>query len=299
MAKQQTVYLNVAFDKLRGKLATKQRGILYSGQVLPDKPSMLPIGQHSATNFRKYIVLNEREGKAMFYVKSRQTLGVSRKTSIAWAALAAAASMADSIVKLIESGTYPLTLRPVVQAMEYWSGTMPLRRWLTGELIRQLRAGKESLEVLSVPDEQGLSEWLAFATNPFASAEVPATAAGALMLVNYMTTARQRTVYANNVDVLAILATAVPHSFKAVTRDLRERSFGVVADGQTYTELATTINGRAFNLSVDNGNVASMTFYNPDGSIFVTGVPYADEARTTRVDASTALTNGEITTLYF
>lgn len=301
MAKQQTVYLNVAFDKLRGKLATKQRGILYSGQVLPNKPSMLPNGQHSATNFRKYIVLNERDGKTMFYVKSRQTLGVTRKTSIAWAALAAAASIADSVVKTIESrsGNLPLSWQAAINGMEYWRQGMNLRRWLTGEIIRQIRVGKEALEVLTVPNEQGLSEWVPFGTNPFASAEVPATDLGALLLVGFMTNNRQRTVYANNVEVLSRQASAGVHTFTVVTRDLRERSFQIVADGQTFTELSATINGRVFNLSVSGENVASMTFYNPDGTIFATGVPYSDETRETRVDATDALTNGETTTLYF
>lgn len=300
MAKQQTVFLNVAFDKLRGKLATKQLGILYSGQVLPDKPSMLPVGAHNATNFRKYIVLNERNGKTMFYVKSRQTLGVSSKTSIAWAALAAAASMANSIVKTINSATSSQRLEwaDIIAAFEYWRQGQDLRLWLTGVLVRQLRAGHSNLEIDSAPDAQGLTEKILFGYNPFVNGDVPTNATDALVLMNFMTLVRQRVVYLNYVEVLAKQGDAHTHSIKVVTNDLRERRFTIVADGLSYDGLSSKVNGRAIGIVISGGNVQSLTFYNPDGSVFASGTPYRDEAHTTVVPATDTLTDGEEETVY-
>lgn len=300
MAKQQSVFLNVALDKLRGKLATKQQGIMYSGQVLPDKPSMLPVGKHSATNFRKYIVLNERNGKAMFYVKSRQTLGVSSKTSIAWAALAAAASMANSIVKTIDSATSSQRLEwaDIIAAFEYWRQGQDLRQWLTGVLVRQLRAGYGNLEIDSVPSQQGLTQKVQFAQNPFVVGDVPTTEQDAGVLLNFMTYIRQRVVFLNNVEVLAKQGDAHTHTIKVITNDLRERTFTIVTDGNSYDALSRCVNGRAINIVISGGNVESLTFYNPDGSIFASGTPYRDEAHTERVPATDTLTDGAEETVY-
>lgn len=67
------VSFKMPFDELRGKLATKQKNIVYSGQEQGQNIATLE-GKKSATNFDKYIVAYKRNGQNRYYIKSNTSI---------------------------------------------------------------------------------------------------------------------------------------------------------------------------------------------------------------------------------
>ena len=97
MAKETSVFYKLPIEEMRGKLATKQDGIMYAGQEQGDNTLSVGVGKHAATNFEKYIVLTKTRGKNRFYVKSRTSVTNSIGTVNTRAILALAMPLVDAM----------------------------------------------------------------------------------------------------------------------------------------------------------------------------------------------------------
>ena len=140
------------FEELRGKLATKQQGITYSGQEAGTNASTLTVGKHAATNFSKYIVAYKRRGKNRFMVKSNTTMHQTNRAVRAKASMAFAIMYADYVLAQAVEGS---DLRNNLEAMkraydQRYPNTQTLREWIVGQFVPQVLLS--SLLGYSLPD---------------------------------------------------------------------------------------------------------------------------------------------------
>lgn len=141
MAKKNTIAFKMPFETLSGKLATKQKGIAYSGQI-GDAPYFSPDGKRSATNFEKYIVSAKRRGRNFFYVKSRQVMNLSRSQRVSQLLAAMANELTNWLLLNIGIANQLKTLYNSDKRGFYTIGD-----YLRSELISSLRVGGTSLVI--------------------------------------------------------------------------------------------------------------------------------------------------------
>lgn len=140
----QLTAFKMPFEELRGKLATKQDGILYSGQEKGARTDTLTAGKKSATNFSKYIVAYRRKGVNRFYIKSitsinRTTLSVERQGSLAFAQ-----ALADYI--LYQGGALLAIIENLCKAYNEKNGyNQSVRGFVIGQLAAQINSGSQLL----------------------------------------------------------------------------------------------------------------------------------------------------------
>ena len=140
------------FDELRGKLATKQQGITYSGQEAGTNASTLTTGKHAATNFSKYIVAYKRRGVNRFMVKSNTTMHQTNQAVRTKAKMSFAIMYADYVLAQAVEGS---DLRNNLEAMKRaydtrYPNTQTLREWIIGQFVPQVLT--QSLLGYSLPD---------------------------------------------------------------------------------------------------------------------------------------------------
>lgn len=157
MAKKSNVFYKLPIEDMRGKLATKQKDITYSGQQTGETPYNLPEGKKESTNFEKYIVLTKRNGKNRFYVKTRVAVNNTTPQLAAKAALGAASSLAILITDVVMNGGQGgLTVDRIVAANDYYNkqnGTeLTVREYITQQIVPQLRSRSTNLYVDDIPD---------------------------------------------------------------------------------------------------------------------------------------------------
>lgn len=140
------------FEELRGKLATKQQGITYSGQEAGTNASTLTEGKHAATNFSKYIVSYKRRGVNRFMVKSNTTMHQTNQAVRVKASMAFAIMYADYVLAQAVEGS---DLRNNLEAMkraydQRYPNTQTMREWIVGQFVPQVLLS--SLLGYSLPD---------------------------------------------------------------------------------------------------------------------------------------------------
>lgn len=166
MAKQSSVFYKLPIEDMRGKLATKQKSIMYSGQEEGQNTLSIGEGLHQATNFEKYIVLTKRRSKNFFYVKSRTSVRNTIGTNFQRATLAVAADIADYMKPFLEGGTF----LNVQKAFQYWGTGKTFREWLTSLAMASIGDKREYITCQSEPDAQtGLITELQLMKNPLYS----------------------------------------------------------------------------------------------------------------------------------
>ena len=148
----QLTAFKMPFEELRGKLATKQQGITYSGQEAGTNASTLTTGKHAATNFSKYIVAYKRRGVSRFMVKSNTTMHQTNQAVRAKASMAFAIMYADYVLSKADEGS---TLLNNLEAMKRaydlrYPNTQTLREWIVGQFVPQVLLS--SLLGYSLPD---------------------------------------------------------------------------------------------------------------------------------------------------
>lgn len=148
----QLTAFKMPFEELRGKLATKQQGITYSGQEAGTNASTLTTGKHAATNFSKFIVSYKRRGINRFMVKSNTTIHQTNQAVRAKASLAFAIMYADYVLAQAVEGS---DLRNNLEAMkraydQRYHNTQTLREWIVGQFVPQVLLS--SLLGYSLPD---------------------------------------------------------------------------------------------------------------------------------------------------
>ena len=166
MAKESTVYYKLPIEEMRGKLATKQDGILYAGQEKGDNTLSIGVGNHAATNFEKYIVVNKSRGKNRFYVKSRTTVSNSTGTINTRAALALAIPLVDAMYARRDDAVEMVAFK---ESYQFYQKGETLREYLTRVVVECIRRGKTNIEYLSKPNQQGLAENVTLIANPYAA----------------------------------------------------------------------------------------------------------------------------------
>lgn len=148
----QLTAFKMPFEELRGKLATKQQDITYSGQEAGTNASTLTTGKHAATNFSKYIVAYKRRGINRFMVKSNTTMHQTNQAVRAKASMAFAVMYADYVMAQASEGS---TLLNNLEAMKSaydkrYPNTQTLREWIVGQFVPQVLLS--SLLGYSLPD---------------------------------------------------------------------------------------------------------------------------------------------------
>lgn len=189
------------FEELRGKLATKQQGITYSGQEAGTNASTLTTGKHAATNFSKYIVAYKRRGVNRFMVKSNTTMHQTNQAVRTKAKMAFAIIYADYVLaQAVEGSDLRSNLEALKRAYDVrYPNTQTLREWIIGQFVPQVLT--QALLGYSLPDyrQQGVYRRATIVTQGFpeATATIDSTVLG--------TTTAQRVVdYLNaHYDVLA------------------------------------------------------------------------------------------------
>lgn len=148
---QLTAY-KMPFEELRGKLATKQQGITYSGQEAGTNASTLTTGKHAATNFSKYIVAYKRRGVNRFMVKTNTTINQTTQAVRAKARLAFAILYAGYVLsQAVEGSDLLANLQALKRAYDQrYPNTQTLREWIIGQFVPQVLT--QSLLGYSLPD---------------------------------------------------------------------------------------------------------------------------------------------------
>lgn len=148
----QLTAFKMPFEELRGKLATKQQGITYSGQEAGTNASTLTEGKHAATNFSKYIVSYKRRGVNRFMVKSNTTMHQTNQAVRAKASMAFAIMYADYVLaQAVEGSTLLNNLQAMKRAYDQrYTNTQTLREWIVGQFVPQVLLS--SLLGYSLPD---------------------------------------------------------------------------------------------------------------------------------------------------
>ena len=197
----QLTAFKMPFEELRGKLATKQQGITYSGQEAGTNASTLTTGKHAATNFSKYIVAYKRRGVNRFMVKSNTTMHQTNQAVRTKAKMAFAIIYADYVLaQAVEGSDLRNNLEALKRAYDVrYPNTQTLREWIIGQFAPQVLT--QVLLGYSLPDyrQAGLYHRQTIVTQGFgeATATIDSTVLG--------TTTAQRVVdYLNaRYDVLA------------------------------------------------------------------------------------------------
>lgn len=148
----QLTAFKMPFEELRGKLATKQQGITYSGQEAGTNASTLTVGKHAATNFSKYIVAYRRRGVNRFMVKSNTTMHQTNQAVRAKASMAFAIMYADYVLaQAVEGSDLRNNLEALKRAYDQrYTNTQTLREWIIGQFVPQVLMS--SLLGYSLPD---------------------------------------------------------------------------------------------------------------------------------------------------
>ena len=189
----QLTAFKMPFEELRGKLATKQQGITYSGQEEGTNASTLTVGKHAATNFSKYIVAYKRRGVSRFMVKSNTTMHQTNQAVRAKASMAFAIMYADYVLaQAVEGSDLLNNLQALKEAYnKRYPNTQTLREWIVGQFVPQVLLS--SLLGYSLPDyrQAGVFRRITVVTKGFgeATATIDSTILGsttAVIVVDYL-----------------------------------------------------------------------------------------------------------------
>ena len=264
MAKQSSVFYKLPIEDMRGKLATKQKPIMYSGQEEGQNTLSIGEGLHQATNFEKYIVLTKRRSKNFFYVKSRTSVRNTLGTDFQRATLAVAADLADYMKPFLEDGTF----LNVQQAFQYWGAGKTFREWLTSLAMAAITVKQEYITCQSAPDQQtGLVTTLQIMKNPLYSFDTIASEIrpeGALSGAVYTDDNRTKGLLQEYFRYYANLMSAERKSITAVSGNTG-RKYPIVllyqsgSPSDTFGVLRNTVQGAAYNADFGTGMPAVLS----------------------------------------
>lgn len=292
MAKESTVSFKLAVDDMRGKLATKQKNIRYSGQKKGQKVSDLAPGKHQATNFEEYIVLTKRRGKQMFYVKSRTTVNNSRKSLVVRATTALASPLVDFIYQLFQSGGATV-FNQLEESYAQWGGDMTIREYITSLVVNAMNAGAYG-ENIYFTDADGIRQELC--ANPYFEYNTAYDSCAFTIGIENITytgyqptRARFLTVMQNYFGKLILNDSSAPITMQV--KDSTGRKSRTITlqgpSGATYGGvLKTTTQGAGYGavfstpLAGEPAPLSNLTIYREDGTVLMSGTP-------TKVEKST------------
>lgn len=298
MAKEASVYYKLPIEEMRGKLATKQDGIMYAGQEPGQNTLSMGVGSHASTNFEKYIVLTKSRGKNRFYVKSRTTVTNTFATNFRRASIALAAALADYVIPYVKT---ELSYKQLREAYEYDGGGKTLREYIVSACLLAFERKDELITVPSAPlDENGVRTPVEIIMNPVYSCNVLAKAVKALALdpgsTEIFTVSDTR---AALVQEYLRYFTGVMGAVQAPITVIDSRTgrkysttFATQALDQPMLSLNNTFQGDSFRIEIEGTGqetkpIENITIFNRERNIVISGKPYLDEEKTTDVDAAT------------
>lgn len=287
MAKKSNVFYKLPIEDMRGKLATKQKDIVYSSQQAGETPYDLTEGKKESTNFEKYIVLTKRNGKNRFYVKSRTAVNNTTPQLAAKAALGAAASLAILIADNALNGEAGgLTVDRIVAANDFYNkqnGTeLTVREYITQQIVPQLRSRSTNLYVDDIP-EGVLTRVIQLGSNTFkapgAYETEKVTPYGAETFPQsfeqkaaYRKFMNMLTRWGDGVLIKARTAVQTGTDFTLGTQDFTIKTGARESDLNTVSigEFAASAIGAAYNASVSGANVL-ISLFDKKGNLVTTG----------------------------
>lgn len=297
MAKEASVFYKLPIEEMRGKLATKQDGIMYAGQEQGQNTLSIGDGSHAATNFEKYIVLTKSRGKNRFYVKSRTTVTNTTATNFRRASLALASALADYVIPYVKTD---LSYKQLREAFEYDGAGKTLREYIVAACLRAFERKDEYISVLSAPlDEAGLRTQVEIIPNPVYANNVNASTVKALSL-------NPNTPIFTNLATRAAIVQEYFRYFAGVTNSVQApitvvdtrtgRKYKVVllvtALDQPFDSIGIdSVQGNAFRLQTEEASelvtLGNITIYDRTRGISIEGKPYLDEEKTQAVEVAT------------
>lgn len=294
MAKNASVFYKLPIEEMRGKLATKQDGIMYAGQENGENTLSVGDGNHVATNFEKYIVVTKTRGKNRFYVKSRTTVANTTGTINTRSILALAIPFVDAIYARRDDSVEMVAFK---EAYQFYKKGETLREYLTSVVVESIRRGKADIEYLSKPNQQGVSEYVTLIANPYKAYNTiaPMIFTGGH---NFGTKANEARIIQEYLKYRALQMSALKHTIKlhdTVSGSAYEFTLVVMANS-TLVDIAATVQQWAFRITRQEDIITSMTLFPFKLNYAISGKPYLDEAKTQDVTASTVI-NG-VTDLY-
>ncbi len=298
MAKEASVFYKLPIEEMRGKLATKQDGIMYAGQEKGENTLSIGDGNHAATNFEKYIVVTKSRGKNRFYVKSRTTVTNSTGTINTRAILALAMPLVDAIYARKDDAVEMVAFK---EAYQFYQKGETLREYLTRVVVESIRRSKENIEYLSKPNQQGLSEYVSLIANPYRRAM-----SNAVQILtggrNFGSEANEARIIQEYLKYRAVQMEAIQTKIK-VHDTVSGSTYVIVLLGQgkptvsTVGDLVNTTQGKAFRIiSGEEQAITSITLFPFNLNYSISGQPYVDENKTTILTADVLLET--ITDLY-
>lgn len=294
MAKDASVFYKLPIEEMRGKLATKQDGILYAGQERGENTLSIGDGNHPATNFEKYIVVTKSRGKNRFYVKSRTTVANSTGTINTRSILALAMPLVDAIYSRRNDAVEMVAFK---EAYQFYQKGETLREYLTRVVVESIRRGKTNIEYLSKPNHQGLYEYVSLIANPYVSFNTSAP----LVFVG-------GTTYGSKQNEARVIQEYLQYRAIQMNAQIVRIKVHDTVSGSTYTmaivaEQDTPIGdydgstqGVAYRLAETNEVISSITLFPFKLDYAVSGKPYLDAAKTQEVVPSTIINT--VTDLY-
>ena len=300
MAKGSTVFFKLPIEEMRGKLATKQDGIMYAGQEKGENTLSIGDGNHAATNFEKYIVVTKSRGKNRFYVKSNTTVANSTGTLNTRAILALAIPLVDAIYARRDDA---IEMLPFKESYQVFQKGETLREYLTRVVVESIRRGKNNIEYYSKPNQQGLSEYVTLIANPYVAFNTvaPTIFAGgrqfgaqgkeAKIIQEYL---KYRALQMNARKCIIRLhdtKTGSTYQFAFVAEETT--TFGNLI-GSTGSE--RTLQALVYGMTSSGQQVREIKLYPFKLDYAVAGVPFMDAAKTVALDPHTVIS--ETTDLY-
>ena len=299
MAKESSVFYKLPIEEMRGKLATKQDGIMYAGQEKGENTLSIGAGNHAATNFEKYIVVTKSRGKNRFYVKSRTTVTNSTGTINTRAILALAMPLVDAIYARRDDSIEMVAFKETYQ---FYQKGETLREYLTRVVVESIRRGKSNIEYLSKPNQQGLSEYIALIANPYLQYDTttPLLFTGGR---RFATEEREARIIQQYLQYRALQMSAPVQMIKLHdTISGSTYKFAIVAPNTAKfenvigSELQPTTQGKAYRMSSSEQAVTSITLYPFKLNYAISGQPYIDSDKQQILTPSTVVNT--ITDLY-
>lgn len=293
MAKESSVFYKLPIEEMRGKLATKQDGIMYAGQEQGNNTLSIGDGNHAATNFEKYIVVTKSRGKNRFYVKSRTTIANTTGTINTRAILALAMPFVDAIYARRDDAIEMVSFK---EAYEFYKKGETLREYLTRVVVESIRRGKDNIEYLSKPNKQGLSEYVALLANPYITPQAPAPKifngrrfgereSEARIIQEYL---RYRAVQMNGVvNKINVHDTTNGSTYKM---------YIVSEEGAMVSDMDNSTQNVAYRIVKTEQAVTSITLFPFKLNYGISGKPYIDSAKTQVLAPSAEIST--ITDLY-
>lgn len=291
---------------MRGKLATKQQQIAYSGQAAGETPYDLTAGKKEATNFEKYIVLTKRRGVNRFYVKSRVAVNNTTAMVAAKAALGAGSSIAQRVVaefmrQAEQSGG--LVVDQITAATRYYNQknneNLTTREYVAKYIVPQLRNRQALLTCPDVPDEeQMVTPTISLGHNTFVDDSAYSAASG--IATGFPGSNAERAAFRKFMGMLSLHGDGVVLKIRTITGTTSDPILGTqdfeVRTGRTSIGLqnvnigqhAASSFGAAYNMTQDGTDIL-MSLYDKRGNLVHRGKLYraqTDGQTTTYVPVS-------------